>query len=85
MKLYHYLANGYRRLKNTKKINIVPSSEPNTDTFVCPECKAIWRAKGEFDWELLGTWTYHDEDYCPVGCTGIFGRVKGKIVEKESQ
>lgn len=61
-------------------IDIVQSKDSEVGTFVCPSCKAIWRAKGEFE-QFLGGWHYNNEDYCPHGCKiFLFFRVRGDEV-----
>lgn len=60
---------------------ITKSKDPEVDTFTCPKCKAIWRVKGEFDYD---TWSksYDGDNVCPNQCRGFFGFViRGKIVD----
>lgn len=62
--------------------NIIHSIDPDTDTFKCPKCGAIWRAKGHYN-DDDGGWAYDevDEERCPRGCKNLFGlrRIKGKL------
>lgn len=59
---------------------IIKSEDPEVGTFVCPKCKAIWRARGQFE-HLVGAWHYDDDDCCPHGCMHfIFFRVRGDEV-----
>lgn len=69
--------------------SIMQSPDPETDTLKCPKCRALWRAKGHYNYDL-GGWNYYneeegiDEDLCPSGCTSFFGsRIKGKVIPRE--
>lgn len=63
-------------------LNVIQSNDPEIDTLKCPKCKAIWRAKGQYDYDA-GGWNYElGDDLCPCGCINFLGfRVTGKRVQ----
>lgn len=63
---------------------MITSIKPDVDTLVCPNCKAIWRAKWSLDYGD-DIWTYDDPnaEYCPCGCRNWIGfKVKGNRINE---
>lgn len=65
--------------------NIIQSNDPETDTFKCPKCNALWRSKGYYNYDE-GGWV--QEDNCPLGCRSTYlyffkKQVKGNIIPRD--
>jgi hypothetical protein len=62
---------------------IFQSTDIEVDTLKCPKCKAIWRARGHYNYDDGGYSYDYNDDICPNGCTNFFGfSVRGKVIDR---
>lgn len=63
-------------------MGVILESDRGIDLLKCPKCKALWRARGYYDFDI-GGWVYDEDnaDLCPCGCRNIFGlRIRADVV-----